>query len=271
MLGDSTNATPNLLARIMADTRRVVEQRKLEVPLAGVHALASIQERTTDLSSWIRSEEKISLIAHIKRASPEMETPLENYDPVILASRFAYGGARALAVATNEKYYRGGIADLTLVAQEVDIPVIRQDFVYDEYQIVEARAAGADGVLLIASLLEEEHLRSLISIAQRNRMTAVVQVQSREEVLEAISFEPRAIAISNREMGNSSVDLDQTLRLRELVPAHMTVISMGGLRTAQDVAHVLQAKIDAIIVGQALLTAPDTANAISELFKQAYL
>jgi indole-3-glycerol phosphate synthase len=257
-----------MLARIMVDTRQVVEQRKQEVPLAGVHALASIQGRTQDLSSWIRSEERVSLIAQVKRASPGMETPIENYDPVMLASRFAASGARALTVATNEKYYRGGIADLTLVSQEVEIPVIRQDFVYDEYQIIEARAAGADGVLLISSLLEAEHLRTLISIAQRNRMTAVVQVQNRDEVLEAIAFEPRVIAISNRDMGDFTVDLDTTLRLRELIPAHMTVISMGGLRTAEDVAYVRQANIDAIVVGQALLTAPDRAEAISELFKQ---
>jgi indole-3-glycerol phosphate synthase len=267
MLGDSTNATANMLARIMVDTRLAVEQRKLEVPLAGVHALASIQGRTNDLSSWIRSEEKVSLIAQVKRTSPDMETPIEHYDPVMLASRFATSGARALTVATNEKYYRGGIADLTLVSQEVHIPVIRQDFVYDEYQIIEARAAGADGVLLISSLLEAEHLRALISIAQRNRMTALVQVQSRDEVLEAIAFEPRVIAISNRDMQDFTVDLDRTLRLRELIPAHMTVISMGGLRTAEDVAYVHQAGIDAIVVGQALLTVPDTAKAISELFK----
>jgi indole-3-glycerol phosphate synthase len=253
----------------MSDTRLAVEQRKKEVPLAGVRALASMQRRTYDLSSTLHQQEKIGLIVQIKRSAPDMSVPLNGYDPLAMATRFAANGAVALSVATNEKYYRGGIADLTLVSQTVQIPVIRQDFIYDEYQIVEARAAGADAVLLMASLLEPSVLRNLISIVQRNRMTEIVQVQSEEEVLQTIEFEPRVIAISNRDMHTFELDLDTTQRLRDRIPPHMAVVSMGGLRTAQDVARVMKANIAAIMVGQALLNVPDVPQAVSDLFKLA--
>jgi indole-3-glycerol phosphate synthase len=123
-------------------------------------------------------------------------------------------------------------------------------------------------VLLIAALLDPSRLRELISIIQRNRMTEIIQVQSEEEILEAIEFEPRVIAISNRDMHTYQLDLDTTLRLRHLIPPRMAVISMGGLRTAHDVAYVSQANIDGVIVGQALLTAQNTAQAIQDLFGQ---
>ena len=196
-----------------------------------------------------------------------MQGSVENYDPVVLAKRFEYSGVKAISVATNPDYHRGDIADLTLVSQNVAIPVLRQDFIYDEYQVVEARAAGADGLMLTAGLVEPDKLRELISVTQRYRMTEVVQVENEEEVRTAIQFEPRVIAISNRNLRDLTIDLERTLRLRELIPPHMTVISVGGLKTADDVAYVYQADIDGIVVGQALLTAPDKAKAIKELFK----
>lgn len=267
MVMDSVPTSRDLLIKMVADTQRVVEQRKEEVPLAGMRALASMQRKPYDLSSTIKNDPGISLIAQVKRTSPDMETPIQNYDPVILAKRFEMSGVTALAVATNQKYYRGGIDDLTLVTQNVGIPVIRDDFVYDEYQIVEARAAGADAVLLIAALLDSHRLWNLISITQRNRMTAVVQVQSEEEVRDVIAFEPRVIVISNRDMRTFEADLNTTHRLRDLIPPHIVALSMGWLRTAQDVEYVVQAGIDGIVVGQALLTAPDTHEAIAELFR----
>lgn len=257
----------DILRQAMVNMRDVVEERKREVPLPGIRALATMQTRPYDLSSTIRYDGGISLLVHVKRTSPDMDSRIENYDPVMLAVRFAALGAKALAISTNEKFYHGGIADLTLVSQNVKIPVIRQDFVYDEYQIVEARAAGADAVLLIAHLLEPEQLRSLISITQRNRMNAVVQVQNEDEVRTAIRYEPRVIAISNRDMRNFRVDFDRTLRLRPLIPSHMAVISMGGLRRPEHLMRVAQANIDAVIIGQALLQAEDTAKAISEFFQ----
>jgi|GEM_PF-979593 len=268
-LDEQSYPSKTTLAQMMAHTREVVEQRKKEVPLAGVRALASLQHRPLDISSYLRQHQGVPLIAQLKRAAPDMNTPIEDYDLVMLAKRFEALKIAGITVATNEKYYRGGIADLTIVASNMKIPVIRQDFIYDEYQIVEARAAGADGVLLMASLLDAAQLRELISITQRNRMTAIVQVQDADEVHQAMAFEPRAIAISNRDMEDFSITLSRTPTLRPQIPSHTIVLSMGGLRTAEDVAYVYRANIDGIMVGQALLTAADTTQAIQDLFKLA--
>ncbi len=259
-----------MLKQIIEHTKSVVEQRKKEVPLEGVRALASMQRRPIDLCSQIQEDGKLSLIAQIRRTAPETEHRIENYDPVILAKRFENGGASAVSVATNQLYYQGGVADLTLVTQNTTLPVIRHDFVYDEYQIVEARAAGADAVLLVAALLDACVLRDLISITHRNRMTAVVQVQSQEEVLQAVQFEPRLIAISNRDLFTFEINLDTTLRLRDYIPARMAVISMGGLRTAEDVAYVQQAGIEGVLIGEALLKTSHTRQTIQELFRLAW-
>lgn len=260
----------DMLKQIVEHTKSVVEQRKQEVPLEGVRALASMQRRPSDLCSQIREDGRLSLIAQIRRAAPETEGRVDNYDPVILAKRFESIGASALSVATNEHYYQGGIADLTLVTQNTHLPVIRHDFVYDEYQIVEARAAGADAVLLVAALLEPDVLRDLISTTHRNRMTAVVQVQSKEEVLRAIQFEPRLIAISNRDLFTFETNLDTTRRLREYIPSRMAVISVGALRTADDIAYVQQAEIHGVLIGQALLDHPNARQAVQELFRLAW-
>ena len=264
---ENTSISPNMLAELFDNARQVVEQRKKEVPLAGMRALATMQRRPYDLSSALREDPQISLIVQIKRRSPDRIEAIENYDPIILAKRFEGGGARALSVATNRKFYQGAVADLTLVTQNINLPVIRQDFIYDEYQVVEARAAGADAVLLMASMLEPAQLRNLISITQRNRMTEVIQVQSEAEIREALPFQPRVIAISNRDMRDFTINAERTLRLRDMIPPDVTVISMGGLQTAEHVAMVYKAGIDAIMVGHVLLTAPDTAQAIHELFK----
>lgn len=267
MIDHYTPLSTNMLAQILEQTRRVVEQRKKEVPLEGVRALASMQRRPIDLCSRIQEDERLSLIAQVRRAAPETEIQIENYDPVILAKRFEQAGARALSVATNEQYYQGGIADLTLVSQNTMIPIIRHDFVYDEYQIVEARAAGADAVLLVVGLLERETLPELISLIHRNRMAAVVQVQNKEELRFAIQFEPRMVALSNRDLRTFEINLAMTLQLREYIPSRMATISVGGLRTPEDVAYVQHAGIDGVLIGQALLTTMQHRQAVQELFK----
>lgn len=262
-----TPLSKDILAQMVEHTRLVVEQRKKEVPLEGVRALASMQRRPIDLCSYIQEDPRLSLIAQVRRTAPESDLHIENYDPLVLAKGFESNGARALSVATNEKHYHGGIADLTLVTQYSKLPVIRHDFVYDEYQIVEGRAAGADAILLIAALLEPSVLCDLISITHRNRMVALVQVQTKAELLQALQFEPRMIAISNRHLRTFEVDLATTHHLRDYIPSRMTVLSVSGLKTAEDVAYVREAGVDGVLIGQALLTATHTQQAIEELFR----
>jgi indole-3-glycerol phosphate synthase len=254
------------LADMVARKQHDLEARKQVIPIAALRAMAKLQQRPRDLKLVLKEDPHVSLIAEIKQISPSAGRLLGAYDPVALARTYAAHGARAVAIHTDEAVYGGGLEHLTLVARAVNIPVIRQDFAIDEYQVLEARAAGADGVLLMAELLDDLLLRSLLSLTQRLLMTAVVQVSTESDLRRALLFDPRVIGISNQDMHTYAVDLDTTVRLRSQIPPHIAVISLYGLRTADDVARVTAAGVDGVLVGQALLQAPDTAAKIRELF-----
>jgi indole-3-glycerol phosphate synthase len=255
------------LNEVMVHTRRRVHQRQQEVPISGLRALNSIQKRPLDLMSALRSHDGVSLIVEIKRQSHNGKLLVEGrYEPDEIARFFARLGVQAVSVATDPRYYQGDLHHLIYVARAVNIPVLRHDFVFDRYQVYEARAAGADGVILIASLLGEYRLWDLVSFTQRLSMTAVVQVETHEELERALQADPRVIGISNVDWRTLDVDLSKTTQLTRLIPDHIVVISMGGVRTAEDVALVAEAGVDAILAGEAILSAPDPQAAIHELF-----
>lgn len=254
---------------VIAHKRRLVDQLQVMTPLASLRALASMQARPRDVRSALR-DNRVALVARVMNpaAADERDQAHTPYDPVALARRLVAHGAQALVVLTDERYYHGGIEHLTLVASAVDVPVIRQDFVLDEYQVVETRAAGADGLLLVASMLDGDGLRRLISATQRNLMTEVVQVHNEDELRMALPFEPRVIAISNRNPQTGAVDLATTCRLMALIPRHITTVSMGGLGTLQDVGRVLVG-VDGVLVDEALLRNPQAGAAVASLLSRS--
>lgn len=255
------------LEEIVNHTRQRVAERQKVVPIAGLRALASIQKRPLDLASVLKYELGLSLVVEIKRRSPDGTLHIPGrYDPVEIARLFETAGAQALSVATDYRYYQGEIYHLTQVKDVAHVPVLRRDFVFDEYQIFEARAAGADGVYLLAALMGENRLRNLISLTQRLRMTAIVQVQDVEELERALVSDPRVIGVSNVDIRTFEVDLYRTLRLRELIPDHIVTISMGGIRTPDDVEFIAATGVHAIQVGESLLTAEDVTATIRHLF-----
>lgn len=257
------------LNEVLVHIRERVAQRQREVPISGLRALNSIQKRPLDLTSALRHREGVSLIVEIKRQSHHGKLLVEGrYEPDEIARFFAEMGVQAVAVATNPRYHLGELHHLTYVSQAVNIPVLRQDFVFDRYQVYEARAAGADGVILIAALLGEYRLWDLVSFTQRMSMTAIVQVETEEELERALQADPRIIGISNVDWRTLAIDLSKTTRLARLIPDHISVVSMGGVRTADDVALMAEAGVDAIMVGEAIMSAPNPEAAIHELFSQ---
>ncbi|MCQ3931140.1 MAG: hypothetical protein DPW16_11845 [Chloroflexi bacterium] len=254
------------LAEIMENIRQQLEINKQEISQSGLHALTSIQRRALALSSVLRYDRGLSLIVELKRQSHRGKTLVDRYDPVEQAHLFENLGVQALSVATNPLYYQGEIHHLTLVSQETRIPVIRNDFVFDRYQVHEARAAGADAVILIAALLGEYRLWDLVSITQRLRMTAVVQVQNEQELARTLKSDPLVIAISNVDWRTFDVDLSRTTRLCPQIPRHIVVVSMGGIRTPEDMAMVAESGIDGVVVGEGLLGVPNPEEAIHTLF-----
>ncbi len=255
---------------VIAHKKKLVAQLQVMTPLASLRALASMQARPRDVRSVLR-ENRVALVARVMNpgSGADQGQSAGPYDPVALARRLVAHGAQALMVLTDERYYQGGIEHLTLVASAVDVPVIRQDFVLDEYQVVETRAAGADGLLLIASMLDADRLRSLISATQRNLMTEVVQVRNEDDLRMALPFEPRVIAISNRDPHTGALDLATTCRLVPLIPRHITTVSMGGLGTPQDVASVL-AGVDGVLVDEELLCDPQAGAAVASMLSRPF-
>jgi indole-3-glycerol phosphate synthase len=252
---------------IIAHKRRAVAKRKQHVPLEAVRALARIQDRRRrprDVVSRLR-DGRLSVIAQVKQATPEKGRILPQYDPVNLARFFERNGAAAIAVSTEQHYYKGGMDHLTVVREAVEVLVLCHDFVVDAYQVYDVRAAGADGLMLMATVLDDDALRHLISLTQRLRMTGLVQVRNEAEAERILKMDPRVVAITCRDPVTGKIDPGLPARLHPIFPSRTTVIASGGLSTLDDVRQVAQAGVDGILVGEALLTATDSAAKIHEL------
>lgn len=272
MSSSPSDPLPSSLEELIAYKRRQIAQRQAITPLDSLRALASMQARPLDVSSTLR-ENRVALAAPVINVNPNPEGEsgrlVNIYDPVALARQLVARGAQMLVVPTDERQ-QGGLDHLTLVANAVDVPVVRQDIVLDEYQVVETRAAGGDGLFLNARLLEETAMRRLISATQRNRMTAIVEVSSMDELRAVLIHDPRVIAINNLDPLDGTADLDKTRRLLEQVPAHIAALSMGGLATPPDVARVAASGAEGLLVELALLSVAAMAATIRETLAQAH-
>lgn len=251
---------------IIAHKKKAIAQMQVVTPLASLRALASMQDRPQDVSSTIR-ENRTALLVQVRNPFASLPTDggtIPPYDPVALARRLVRQGAHALVVTTSKQFHGGGVEHLTLVTNAVKVPVIREDYILDEYQVVETKAAGGDGMMLFMAILDENQRRILISVTQRNLMTVIAQVHTVEELESILPYEPRVIAISNADPQTGEVDLTTTSRLLELVPGHITVVTMGGITTTQDVATVMTG-VDGVLVPQELMLVPDSAATIRQM------
>lgn len=205
-----------------------------------------------------------ALIAEIKGASPSEGSIRDGFDPVALAHAYEAGGAAALSVLTDTQYFHGAWAHLVAVARASRLPVLCKEFIIDDYQIDEARAAGAAAVLLIVAILDEFRLRAYLAHARELALAALVEVHTAEEATTAVAAGADLIGINNRDLRTFRVDLDTTARLRPLIPPGILVISESGIGTPQDIARV-RPYVDAVLVGTALMRSPDPATAVRAL------
>jgi indole-3-glycerol phosphate synthase len=205
------------------------------------------------------------LIAECKKASPSKGLLRPEYDPAQLARTYAENGATALSVLTDEKFFQGSLNDLSAARAAAGLPALRKDFIVDSYQVYEARAAGADAVLLIVAALNPEQLQELHQLINEVSMTALVEVHDEAEVETALKIEPKLMGVNNRNLHDFSVDLRTTARLRKCIPANIALVAESGIHTAEDVARVRDMGVDAILVGEALVTASDVGAKVREL------
>jgi len=253
-----------ILDEIVAHKRVDVAVRMVRRSAAEVAAAAEQQPAPPDFRAALAGPE-LAVIAEIKGASPSAGTIRGAYDPLAMASAYAAGGAAALSVLTDARYFRGSWEDLRAVALGSPLPVLCKEFIIDPYQIDEARAAGAAAVLLIAGVLSEEELRQFLEHARGRGLDALIEVHTEKEVGSALRAGADSIGVNNRDLRTLRVDLDTTARLRPLIPEGILVVSESGFERRAEVERVEQIGVDAILIGTALMASADPAATLREL------
>jgi len=265
-----TRLTGTILDEIITYKRIDLANQIEQQPLERMRAEAGVAAPAMDFTAAMRAP-GISLIAEIKRASPSSGELRGDLQPADLAQTYIDNGAAACSVLTDTRFFRGQMADLESVRQAVAAPVLRKDFIIDPYQLYEARASGADAVLLIVAILDDEALCGLQALAHNLGMAALIEVHNRRELDRALGTHPRIIGVNNRNLHTFEVDLKTTESLRPYVPADVVLVAESGIRTPDDVARLRDIGVDAMLVGTALVTAADTAAAVQQLVQAGRL
>ena len=253
-----------ILDPILENKYLEVAERKQQVPLAELEERIALNRKPRDFRAALRSE-GISLIAEIKRASPSKGDILPDVDAVEIAALYEQMGARAISILTDEKFFKGKLEDLTNAHRHVRIPCLRKEFIVDEYQIYEARAASADAILLIVRCLSDEELARFYKRARKLEMEVLVETHTAEEIERALNCGAHIIGINNRDLDTLEVDVNRTLELKKLVPGGNTLVSESGIYTREQVETLEAGGVDAILVGESLLTSNDIRAKMQEL------
>ena len=258
-----------ILDEIFVHKRVEVEQRRAALPLAEVRALADAAPPALDFTAALRRKQgaRPALIAEVKCASPSRGLIAKNFDPLGLARVYQANGASAISVLTDETYFKGSLEYLRQIAAlEPRLPLLRKDFLLDPYQVYEARAAGADAVLLIAAHLTPDCLAELHALTGSLGMAALVEVHSQAELeLAVAACRPGMVGINNRDLRDFSVSLETSLRLSRYVPAGTCLVAESGIHTPEDVEILASAGVDAVLVGEALVAAVNVAEKVRSL------
>jgi indole-3-glycerol phosphate synthase len=208
---------------------------------------------------------EIAVIAEVKKASPSAGIIAADFNPLSQAREYARGGAQALSILTDEKYFHGSLAYLRQVREQVDLPLLRKDFIIDELQVYESVVAGADAILLIVASLDDEKLRALYDLAKTCQLDVLVEVHDLREMDRALEVGADLIGINNRNLKTFQVDLATTEELAEEIPNDTIGVSESGIRTAEDVRRVRAAGISAVLVGETLMRAKNVPQKLQEL------
>jgi indole-3-glycerol phosphate synthase len=255
------------LDKILADVTIDLEKRKKRVPVAEMANLANAQPPPLDFSAALRGE-SVRLIAEVKKASPSKGVICPNFNHVDIARIYAANDAAAISVLTEPKYFQGSLEylrDIKKALADKPLPLLRKDFIVTPYQVYEARAYGADCLLLIVAILNTEQLAELLQLTHLLGMMALVEVHNEAELDVAINSGAKIIGINNRDLSTFKVDLKTTARLSPLIPRDRLVVSESGIKNHEDMRNLRDWVVNAALIGEALITAPDIAAKMREL------
>ena len=253
----------SILDQIVREKR--AEAGRLRPWAKAMRARAESSPEPGDFRGALRRSGEVAVIAEVKRRSPSAGWIRRDLNPAGLASMYAHGGAAAISVLTDEAHFGGSREDLEQVSAAVDLPVLRKDFVVDEVQVYEARVMGADAVLLIVRILEDEALRSLLGTARELGLAALVEAHDEAEVERALASGAGIIGINNRDLSRFETDLAVGERLAAGVPEEVVLVGESGITGPEDVDRMGAAGVDAVLVGESLVRADDTMAAVEAL------
>jgi indole-3-glycerol phosphate synthase len=261
--------TPDILKTILATKQQEVARRKINAPIAMLEEIASGVERPRGFANALQSKivaKKPAIIAEIKKASPSQGVIRENFQPVSIARDYAMNGATCLSVLTDKEYFQGSEAYLEMVRKSCPLPVLRKDFMIDAYQVYEARALGADCILLIVAALEDKLMHELAELATKLGMDVLVEVHDGEELQRALSLDTQLIGINNRNLRTFVTNLQTTLELKAAIPDDRLIITESGIHTTEDVQLMLNNNIYGFLVGEAFMRVEQSGQKMRELF-----
>ncbi len=256
-----------ILDEIVAAKRRELVRSQAELPLPELEKRILQQAPALDFDRALRGD-GVRVIAEVKKASPSKGLLCPNFDPVRLAKTYADSGASAISVLTEANYFQGSLrhlADIKEISGLEGIPLLRKDFLFDVYQIYESRAFGADAVLLITAILTDKELQNFLSLAHELEMQCLIEVHNHPELERALQSGAKIIGINNRNLHTFDVDITTTERLCPLIPRDRIIVSESGIRERKDVQRLRQWGVDAVLVGEVLVTASDVAAKLREL------
>jgi indole-3-glycerol phosphate synthase len=263
--------TPTVLARILRSTRAELARRTLDVTHAELRErlAAGVEGKVSDSGPRgfhaALTQSGIAVIAEFKRRSPSAGTLREGAELETLVPAYERGGASALSVLTEQQNFGGSLADLKLARELVRLPTLRKDFIVDQYQLLEARDAGADAVLLIVAALSDAELASLHAMARDLGLDVLVEVHDREEVARALDVGAQLIGVNNRDLRDFSVDVGRTSQLRGAIPPGIAVVSESGIASAEQLRSLEGEGVDAVLVGESLMRAAEPERALRAL------
>ena len=261
---------PDLLAAIVAATRRIVEVRSARLPASELERRASkVTARPGAFRRALEQQGRINLIAECKRRSPSRGVLRADYDPVQIARGYEHAGAAAISVLTEPTFFDGSLEHLQAVRRGVSLPTLRKDFIVDPYQILEARAAGADAVLLIVAALTPPSLAELHQAAVDADLDVLVEVHGLAEIPIAVDAGASIIGVNNRDLRTLAVDTEVSLRAAETIPDDVVAVAESGLKSGDDVARLRQAGYNAFLIGERFMTMAQPGEALRSLLAEA--
>ena len=261
--------TPTILKKILDRKREEIAERSATVSLEQLKQQAALASAPRGFAAAMTAKiaaGESAVIAEIKKASPSKGVIRENFDPAAIAASYADGGAACLSVLTDVDFFQGADKYLQQARDACHLPVIRKDFIIDQYQIYEARAMGADCILLIVSALAEKQLADLHDLAISLGMDVLIEVHDAAELSIALKLDNTMVGINNRNLHSFEVSLDNTYQLLEKIPDNRIVITESGIHSREDVAAMRQQKVNALLVGEAFMRSEEPGDRLSEMF-----